>query len=176
MLKALCQPSYPLSLSPFVNSITSPILTSNATQIRLSTDSVTSSSRRSRVMVFGAMPAALRRSALLIFLSMSSFQSLLYEIANTVRSQIANSDLIKQLICQLSNGLLHYELSFTEVRFAQMQNEKQIFAQINRNPNRFGRFPVRPRGLRRRPRSAHRNRRYRRTNRLQQRAERTLLR
>ena len=47
---------------------------------------------------------------------------------------------------------------------------------INHNPNRFGRFPVRPRDLRRHPRSVHRNRRYRRTNQPQRRAERTLLR
>lgn len=149
---------------------------SKIVQILLNITGRTSSSRCNHAMMSGARPAALHKSALLIFLSMSSFQSLLYEIANTVRSQIANSDLIKQLICQLSNGLLHYELSFTEVRFAQMQNEKQIFAQINHNPNRFGRFPVRPRDLRRHPRSAHRNRRYRRTNQPQRRAERTLLR
>ena len=42
---------------------------------------------------------------------------------------------------------------------------------INHNPNRFGRFPVRPRDLRRHPRSAHRNQRYRRTNQPQRRAE-----
>ena len=80
---------YPASFSG-TNSITSPILTSHATQILLSTDSVTSSSRRSRVMVVGAMPAALRRSALLIFLSTSSFHSLLYEIAIPVRPPATN--------------------------------------------------------------------------------------
>lgn len=149
---------------------------SKIVQILLNITGRTSSSRCNHAMMSGARPAALHKSALLVFLSMSSFQSLLYEIANTVRSQIANSDSIKQLICPISSGLLHYELSFTEVRFAQMQNEKQIFAQINHNPNRFGRFPVRPRDLRRPPRSAHRNRRYRRTNQPQRRAERTLLR
>ena len=145
---------------------------SKIVQILLNIAGRTSSYRCNHAMISGARPAALHKSALLVFLSMSS----LYEIANTVRSQIANSDSIKQLICPLSNGLLHYELSFTTVRFAQIQNEKQIFAQINHNPNRFGRFPVRPRGLRRHPRSAHRNRRYRRTNQPQRRAERTLLR
>lgn len=86
-----------IAQSPLTNSITSPILTSNATQILLSTDSVTSSSRRSRVMVFGAMPAALRRSALLIFLSTSSFQSLLYEIAIPVRPPATNNVFIIHL-------------------------------------------------------------------------------
>lgn len=152
------------------------MLISKIVQILLNIAGRTSSYSCNHAMISGARPAALHKSALLVFLSMSSFQSLLYEIANTVRSQIANSDSIKQLICPLSNGLLHYELSFTAVRFAQMQNEKQIFAQINHNPNRFGRFPVRPRDLRRHPLSAHRNRRYRRTNQPQRRAERTLLR
>ena len=64
----------------------SPISTSNVEQILCSTVRVTSSSRRSRVIVFGAIPAAFRRSALLIFLSTSSFQSLLYEIAMTSTS------------------------------------------------------------------------------------------
>ena len=59
----------------------SPMSTSRVLQILCRTVSVTSSSRRRRVMVFGAIPAALRRSALLIFLSTRSFQSLLYEIA-----------------------------------------------------------------------------------------------
>lgn len=145
---------------------------SKIVQILLNIAGRTSSYRCNHAMISGARPAALHKSALLVFLSMSS----LYEIANTVRSQIANSDSIKQLICPLSNGLLHYELSFTTVRFAQIQNEKQIFAQINHNPNRFGRFPVRPRDLRRHPLSAHRNRRYRRTNQPLRRAERTLLR
>ena len=86
-----------IAQSPLTNSITSPILTSNTTQILLSTASVTSSSRRSRVMVFGAMPAALRRSALLIFLSTSSFQNLLYEIAISVRHPAANIVLIIHL-------------------------------------------------------------------------------
>ena len=145
---------------------------SKIVQILLNIAGRTSSYRCNHAMISGARPAALHKSALLVFLSMSS----LYEIANTVRSQIANSDSIKQLICPLSNGLLHYELSFTTVRFAQIQNEKQIFAQINHYPNRFGRFPVRPRDLRRHPLSAHRNRRYRRTNQPLRRAERTLLR
>ena len=48
-------------------------------------------------MVLGAMPAALRRSALLIFLSMSSFQSLLYEIAISVRPPATNIVLIIHL-------------------------------------------------------------------------------
>ena len=61
----------------WVRSMTSPILTFKTAQIRISTDMETSSLRFSLVMVFGAMPAARRRSALLICLSMSSFQSLL---------------------------------------------------------------------------------------------------
>jgi len=59
----------------------SPISTFRVAQILCSTVRVTSSSRRRRVIVFGAIPAALRKSALLIFLSTRSFQSLLYEIA-----------------------------------------------------------------------------------------------
>ena len=42
---------------------------------------MTGSSRRSLVIVFGDMPEALRKSALLIFLSTSSFHIRLYEIA-----------------------------------------------------------------------------------------------
>ena len=86
-----------IAQSPLTNSIMSPISTSRVLQILCSTASVTSSSRRSRVMVFGAIPAALRRSALLIFLSTSSFQSLLYEIAISVRPPATNIVLIIHL-------------------------------------------------------------------------------
>ena len=68
----------------------SPIFTSKVEQILLGTDSVTFSSRHSRVIVLGAILAALRRSALLIFLSTSSFQSLLYELAITLRPPATN--------------------------------------------------------------------------------------
>lgn len=62
-------------------SIISPIFAFNTVHILINTPMDTSSSLRSFVIVFGAIPAARRRSALLIFLSIRSFQSLLYEMA-----------------------------------------------------------------------------------------------
>ncbi len=50
-------------------------------QILSNTLSITGSSLRSLVIVFGDTPEILRKSAVLIFLSMRSFQSLQYETA-----------------------------------------------------------------------------------------------
>ena len=79
------------------NSMISPISTSRVLQILCRTVSVTSSSRRRRVIVLGAIPAALRRSALLIFLSTRSFQSLLYEIAISFDLRLQISTLLYAL-------------------------------------------------------------------------------
>ena len=70
-------------------SIISPKSVCIAAQIFSSTARVTASSRFSLVMVLGAIPVALRRSALLIFWSISSFQSLLYETAIYVSSTVS---------------------------------------------------------------------------------------
>ena len=64
----------------------SPISQSKTSQILQRIVRVTGSSRRSRVMVLGAILAARRKSAGSIFLSISSFQSRLYETHMTHNS------------------------------------------------------------------------------------------
>src|SRR5699024_7178022 len=60
-----------------VKSTRSPILTPNTAQICPSVSRVTSSSRFGLVMILGRIPVVRRKSVLLIFRAMSSFQNLL---------------------------------------------------------------------------------------------------
>lgn len=78
----------------------SPKSLSSAAQIFSKTTIATGSSLRSFVMVLGASPAAFLKSALLIFLSISNFHSLLYE---TAIAQPPNAPMIwyKNTIIQL---------------------------------------------------------------------------
>lgn len=59
----------------------SPTLTFNTPQVFQSVSNVTSSSRFYFVIVLGTIPAVRRKSALLIFRSMSDFRDLLQEMA-----------------------------------------------------------------------------------------------
>ena len=83
-----------------------------------------SSSRRSFVMVFGAILAALRKSALLIFRSIRSFHNLLYETAinpTSVQQQYSNYTMFISF-CNIPSHI-----------FAKKQQKSKLYSQ-NRNP------------------------------------------
>jgi len=82
----------------------SPISTSSVLQILCNTVSVTSSSRRRRVMVFGAIPAALRKSDLLIF-CLRVVSRVLYIKHSIIRNINTNIVLIVPYMSKLNNGV-----------------------------------------------------------------------